>query len=369
MKIKNYFSLFNLLLLLICLSSCKLGRFAIYNFADIRDYKKFPGRTIEKDSVTFHFHATDSGKFPKVITFEKKDYTFDEYLKKNKTVAFIIIHNDTVQYENYFRGYDRSSIVPSFSMAKSVLSMLVGCAIEEGRIHSVEDPVTRYLPELQPNGFDKVTVRDLLQMTSGIDFNESYVNPFGQAASFYYGTNLHKEIKKLRLKEPPGTEFDYVSGDSQLLGFVLSRALGDQSISDYFEEKIWKHIGTEFDATWSLDRKDGMEKTFCCVNARAIDYAKLGRLYLNGGNWNGRQLVPATWVEESTRVDTANGSAWFYQYQWWLPTRKGDFEAQGILGQYIYVNPDKDLIIVRLGKNNGKAGWTGFMTGLAAGYD
>src|SRR5690606_15577430 len=135
----------------------------------------------------------------------------------------------------------------------------------------------------------------------------------------------------------------------------------------YFTEKVWRPLGMEYDASWSIDqKKDGMEKTFCCVNAVARDYAKIGRLYLNEGAWNGEQIVSRDWVKASTGVDTSKGSARFYQYQWWLPTGSGDFLAQGHLGQFIYVNPAKDLVIVRLGKNNGGVEWWPVFTSLAA---
>ena len=349
-------------------SSCKVGRFVVYNFADIKDYKKFPYRTIENDSAKFYFSTTERGKFPKKIAFNDKEYEFEDFLKKNKTVAFLIIRNDTIQYENYFDGYTKESIVPSFSMAKSILSILIGCAIDDQLIKSVNEPVANYIPELKKNGFEKVKIEDLLQMTSGLEFNESYINPFGHAASFYYGTNLEKEIFKLKLKSEPEQEFEYVSGNSQLLGLVLERALKDNTISAYLQEKIWKNLGMEYNATWSLDKKGGLEKTFCCINARARDFAKIGRLYLDKGNWNGKQIVPETWVEQSTKTDTLKGSVGYYQYQWWLPSKNGDFMAQGLLGQYIYVNPEKDLIIVRLGKKAGNADWFGILSGMGAIY-
>lgn len=357
--------LFATFLVLMMASSCKLGRFVVYNFADIKDHKKFPSRALAKSESTFKFHETANGKFPKSI----EDIPFDKYLADKNTVAFLIIRNDTIQYEKYFDGYDSAGIVPSFSVAKSVSSMLIGCAIEDGYIQSVSEPITKYIPELSKNGFDSVTIEHVLQMTTGLDFNESYVNPFGHAASFYYGTNLRKEISKLKLKEKPGTKFDYVSGNSQLLGLILERALKDKNVTQYLQEKIWTPLGMEFDASWSIDsRKSGLEKTFCCLNARARDYAKLGRLYLNNGNWNGQQVVPEEWVKTSTKTDNSNGSANYYQYQWWLPSHKGDFMAVGILGQYIYVNPEKNLIIVRLGKNKGKANWSSIFTSLAEQY-
>ena len=349
----------------ILLTSCQLGRFVFYNFADIKDHKKFQSRPLTAATSPFNFQITNKGKFPK----ELNNIPFDKYLEDNKTVAFLIIKNDTIQYEKYFKGYDKESIVPSFSMAKSVTSILIGCAIDEGLIKSVDEPITSYIPELKKNGLDKVTIKHLLQMTSGIKFNESYINPFGDAASFYYGLNLRKEIGKMKLKTEPGKKFEYVSGNTQLLGLVLERSLKDKTITSYLQEKIWTPLEMEYDASWSIDRKkNGLEKTFCCLNARARDFAKIGRLYKNKGDWNGKQIVSQKWVEESTKLDTSEGSANFYQYQWWLPTPNEDFMAEGILGQFVYVNPKKDLIIVRLGKNEGKADWWTIFTSLAKAY-
>ena len=353
----------------VALNSCKVGRFFVYNFADIKDYKIFSDREAQNDSSVFHFAVAEKGKVPKEIALEGNAVEFEAFLESNKTVAFLIIKNDTIQYEKYFQKYDEESIVPSFSMAKSITSILIGCAIDDGFITSVDELVTSYIPELKGNGYDKLTIEHLLQMTSGLDFNESYVNPFGHAATFYYGTNLRKAITKLKLKSEPGVKFEYVSGDTQILGLVLDRALKNKALTEYLEEKLWIPLEMEFDATWSLDRKkDGLEKTFCCINARARDFAKIGRLYLNKGNWNGRQIVSESWVAQSVKLDTSNGSAWYYQYQWWLPTKTGDFMANGILGQYIYVNPESNLIIVRLGKKKGDVHWGEVFTSLGQAY-
>lgn len=352
-------------LLAVMLSSCQLGRYIFYNFADINDHRKFKNRELHRDSVAFSFIPTVKGKVPRLVN----DAPFDTYLEDNNTVAFIIIQHDSLHCEKYFKGYDKERVVPSFSMAKSVTSLLIGCAIDEQLIRSVEEPITNYIPELKAKGFDKVTIRHLLQMTSGIRFNESYSNPFGDAASFYYGRNLRRLIQKMRLDRAPGEQFAYASGSTQLLGLVLERALKGTTITHYLKQRIWRPLGMENDASWSLDRKDnGLEKTFCCINATARDFAKIGRLYLNKGEWNGKRIVSQQWVEESTRIDTADGSAGYYQYQWWLPSRNGDFMAEGILGQFIYVHPAKDLIIVRLGKNEGRANWWTVLTALAASY-
>lgn len=365
MKNKYTLKYATLLGTVLLLSACHVGRYFWYNFADIRDYKKFPSREVEHGDSAFRFYTAHQPKFPK----SAGSVSFDEYLEKSKTVAFLIIQNDSIQYERYFDGYNDSSIIPSFSMAKSVTSMLIGCAIQDGYISSVNDSVTKYLPELRSNGFDKVTLSHLLQMTSGLNYKEQYGNPFGHVAKFYYGRNLYKYSFDLTLKEAPGKEFDYVSGNTQLLGLVLDRALKGKTISTYLTEKIWKPLGMEYDASWSLDRKNGgVEKAFCCLNARARDFAKLGRLYLKKGNWNGKQLVPKWWVEASTKAEVKNGSAPYYQYQWWIPSNDDAFMAEGILGQFVYVHPSKNLIIVRLGKRTGSVSWWSFFSELASAY-
>jgi CubicO group peptidase (beta-lactamase class C family) len=329
----------------------------VYNFADIKDYKKFPSRPLKSSQTKFTFKTTVKGKYPDSLRYGSKSVAFDELLENNKTVAFLIIKNDTIQYEKYFKGYDQESIIPSFSMAKSVTSILIGCAIDDGLIKSIDELMITYLPELKKNGFEKVTIKHLLQMTSGLKFSENYFNPFGEPASFYYGRNLNREISKLKLKAIPGEEFEYVSGNTQLLGLVLERALKGKTMTEYFQEKLWTPLEMEYDG-WSIDKKkNGTEKAFCCINARARDFAKIGRLFLNKGNWNGKQIVSKQWVEASTKIDRTEGSINEYQYQWWLPSNDGDFMAQGILGQFIYVNPNKNLVIVRMGKNYGRVNW------------
>ncbi|MGB3591366.1 MAG: serine hydrolase [Nonlabens sp.] len=358
-----------LLWLIFSLTSCKVGRFIYYNFADIDDHNIFPSRLIENGDRVFNFKIPGKEKVPKQITYDSQINSFEPFLEENKTVAFLIIQNDTIQYENYWHGYEQGSIVPSFSMAKSVTSMLIGCAIDDGLIDAVEDPITKYIPDLDKNEFGSTSIKQLLNMTSGLEFNESYINPLGDAATFYYGRRLRKSTLNLEIDENKVNRFKYSSGNSQLLGLLLENVLDSKDVSSYLEEKIWKPLGMEYDASWSIDRKNnGLEKTFCCLNARARDYAKLGRLYLNKGNWNGSQIVSQEWVNNSTKVDITDGSAWYYQYQWWLPTDSGDFMAHGILGQYIYVNPQKNLIIVRLGKKEGDVEWEQIFTTLAAAY-
>ena len=350
-----------ILLVFICillfLSSCKIIRFVVYNFADVRDYKKFPKRELKASANPFVFYEKTNQTFPKTINYNNKISSLDDFLSDEGTLAFLLIRNDTILYENYFHDRDQSSIVPSFSMAKSFTSALIGCAIQDGLIQSVEEPVTNYIPELKKNGFDKVKIKHVLQMTTGLKFNESYINPFGQVAGFYYGQKLRKQVYKLKLAYEPGTKFEYKSGNSEVLGLVLERALKGKTITAYLQEKIWTPLQMEYDASWSIDqKKDGIEKTFCCLNARARDFAKFGKLYLNKGNYNGKQVIPAEWVAQSTKADLTEGGASGYKYQWWLE-KNGNYRAQGFLGQYIYVCPKKNIVIVKLSKSEGKNIW------------
>jgi CubicO group peptidase (beta-lactamase class C family) len=348
-------------------TSCTIRNMIKYNFADINDYQIFANRTLQAPSQKV---VASIAKMPFDLskTVQQANGNFDQYLAENNSVAFLVLHRDSLQYEKYFDGYRADNIVPSFSMAKSITSILIGCALQDGIIDSVQEPITNYIPELRQNGFENVTIEHVLQMTSGIAFDESYWNPFGEAAKFYYGNKLKEYTCHLKLKNQPGTTFNYVSGNTQLLGLILERALKTKSITTYLQEKIWTPLGMEYDASWSMDAKDGMEKTFCCINARARDFAKIGQLFLHQGNWQGTQIITKEWVAQSTKVDETKGSAWFYQYQWWLPSQNGDYMAQGILGQYIYVNPKKNLVIVRLGRNNGDADWPALFMQIAEKY-
>jgi CubicO group peptidase (beta-lactamase class C family) len=223
-----------------------------------------------------------------------------------------------------------------------------------------------YLPELKSKGMDEVRIKHLLQMTSGIHHQENYYNPFAGVARLYYGKQLSRQIRHIGMDMEPGHYYKYKSINTQLLGEIVARATG-KSLTQYLDEKIWKPMGMEHEAGWSIDQsRGGMEKAFCCINATARDFAKFGWLYLHNGTWEGKQIVPREWVEASTQVNAQDGAVWYYQYQWWLPSKEGDYYAAGHLGQYIYVNPVKDLIIVRLGKNEGKVRWARAFREIAA---
>jgi CubicO group peptidase (beta-lactamase class C family) len=350
--------------------SCEIERCIRYKEADINDYKIFPSRTSKASTSKFQFATCPNNydsKLPLCLDVERNKYfRLEEFLKLKSVVAFLIIHNDSIVYEKYFNNYSPSSPVPSFSVAKSFIATLIGCAIDDGYIKSTDDKITEYVPELKKNGFEKVKIDNLLQMTSGIDFKESYMNIIKGVPAYYYGINLRKKITRLHLKSEPGKKFEYKSADTQLLGLVLERAIQPKTITKYLEEKIWQPLGMEYDATWSIDRqRNGIEKTFCCLNACARDFAKLGRLYLNEGNWNGKQIVSKDWIRRSIQADTCNESTNPYQNSWWIESKKGDFFARGFLGQYIYVNPNKKLVIVRLGEKSAGVDWVNVFDDIA----
>jgi len=349
-----------LLIPALMLQSCLVGRFAWYNFSNITDHKIFPSRPLSKSNAPFRFaEAPKKEKIGKARVAR-----IDSMVAANNSVAFLIIRNDSILMERYYQQYDAGSTVASFSMAKSYTSALIGAALSDGFIKSVEEPITNYLTELKKRkGFDQIKIRHLLQMTSGIKSSESYYNPLGQAAKLYYGRNLRGYLSRLKTDYAPGTKFAYRSVNTQLLGLIVERAT-KKNVTDYMNEKIWSHLGAEYEATWSIDKKkNGLEKTFCCINAKARDFAKFGRLFLNEGQWNGQQLLTKEWITESTTSLQKEGAVGFYGYQWWI-SQKG-FYADGLHGQFIYVNRAKNLIIVRLGKSEGKMPWPSFFDQLS----
>ena len=294
-----------------------------------------------------------SADYNKKILSEKNLEDFSKY----KTTSFLVIKDDSIVHEQYWDNFDTTTISNSFSMAKTIVSILVGTAIREGKIKSENELACNYIPEfkLDPKK-SKITIKDILTMSSGIDFDENYASPFSYPAQAYYGKELRKLTLKYEVNKESGRVFEYLSGNSQLLAMIIESATG-QSISDYASEKIWKPIGAEQKALWNLDDEDGHEKAFCCFISRARDFARFGKLYLNNGNWNGQQLIDSSYVKNSISladlVDKEGHRNDKYGYAWWiLPDYKGlnIFYARGILGQYIICIPEKNMIVVRLGR-------------------
>lgn len=341
--------------------------------ADVYDYQKFPERPLESAAPPFSFQQNHDEQRVRTL-FERDPATenLDAFLERNDTQAFIVIQDDTILYEKYFNGASRDSIVTSFSMAKSFTSALIGIAISENYINSVNDPITDYLPELavRDPAFGNITIRDLLMMSSGIKYEEfPFVN--GDDTKTYYYPDLRQlALAETHIVASPGEYFLYNNYHPLLLGMIIERATST-SVAEYLQEKIWQPIGMEFPGSWSLD-ENGFEKMESGINARAIDFAKFGRLLLNSGNWDGVQVISAEWVTESTQVDTSvdyatyypdnfifTSGQGYYKYMWWGIQRdeqNHDFMALGNHGQFIYISPYKNLIIVRNGEAYGEFG-------------
>jgi len=341
--------------------------------SDAYDYQKFPERSLNASDSPFEFsNNLDEERVRTQFETASALDDFDSFLADNRTQAFIIIQNDEIIYEQYFNGNNRDSIVTSFSTAKSFASTLIGIAISEGHINSVDDPITDYLPELAERdpAFANITIRDLLMMSSGISYKEfPFVN--GDDAKTYYYPDLRQlALEDTSIEGMPGEIFHYNNFHPLLLGMIIERATGT-SVTNYLQEKIWEPIGMQYSGSWSLDER-GFEKMESGINARAIDFVKFGRLFLHNGNWNGVQVVPAEWVAEATQADTsvdyenyyyddfifANGQG-YYKYMWWGIQRDEqnyDFMALGNHGQFIYISPAKNMIILRYGESYGEFG-------------
>ena len=344
----------------IMLFSCKLIKPVFYNLPDEKDATRFPYRTImpAPDSAIFYFKKiTEIPDEINRIKVENKSInstgvSLNQFVKLHKTISFAIIRNDSLLFEYYDNNYSATTNVSSFSIAKSYITMLIGIAIDEGFIKSVNDPITDYISEWKYKaGYNLITIKDLLRHTSGLKFTENIFNPESDQLEFYYGTNLRKSILGSTIKEPPGQHFDYQSENPSLLALIIERATGSK-VSNYLQKKIWSQIGTEAPALWSTDRIDSaaIEKAFCCLNARTLDFAKFARLLLNKGNWNGKQIIPRHWIEESITSTTSNGGKISYGYNLGIgPDAYNSFYPIGLYGQLLYIYPKKNLIIVRFG--------------------
>jgi CubicO group peptidase (beta-lactamase class C family) len=372
-----------------------LSRVIAWREADFHDFERFPSRPVPAGSEQFSFKPAPEKPpgYLRTVTYRRdapdpttdhesmatplasvggKEVSepLDKFLADTDTTAFLVVHDDALLYEGYFNGYDRQSTQTSFSTAKSFVSALVGIAVEEGYIESVEDPITKYIPELKGPRMDKITIRHLLTMSSGLKYSGEGGGggPFGDDAKTYYDPNLRDLALTVEPGVEPGTRWEYNNYHPLLLGMILERATG-RSVATYLSQKIWQPVGMEADGSWSLDSKeDGFEKMESGLNGRAIDFAKFGSLYLNRGEWDGKRVVPASWVEESTRMDTTTDPADFYQYFWWVDVvhpERGRFMARGNYGQFIYVVPDKDLVIVRFGEDWGYNRWPELLRSIA----
>ncbi|MGH3063091.1 MAG: serine hydrolase domain-containing protein [Gaiellaceae bacterium] len=330
------------------------ARAMIWRESDVGDQHRFPARRIPTGARVSPLPAGADADI--VVTRQPRG--LDELLRETDTLAFVVVHQDRVVRERYFDGATRESLQTSFSAAKSFVSTLVGIAIDAGLIETVEDPVTDYLPELGERDpqFRKITLRDLLTMSSGIRYREGGFPSLGDDTYTYYGVDLRDiALNRIRIEGPPGS-WQYNNYHPLLLGLVLERVTG-MSVSDFMATRLWQPLGAEADATWNLDSEDsGFEKMESGLNARPVDYARFGLLFLHNGEWNGRQIVSEDWVRAATGAEPTSDSAYYagYRYFWWLDMdHPGRYYAMGKYGQYIYVAPDADTVVVRFGRDWG----------------
>jgi CubicO group peptidase (beta-lactamase class C family) len=336
-----------------------IARALIWREADVGDQHRFPSRLIPAGGPASVLPAGSKADL-RVSAPDGGNGTagLDDVLHGTDTRAFVVVHRGRVVYERYSGDSDPKTLETSFSVAKSFVSTLVGIAIDEGLIGSVDDPVTRYLPELAARDprFKQITLRDLLTMSSGLRYQESsFPSPRGDDTYTYYGVDLRKDaLKRTEIEQAPGKKWHYNNYNPLLLGLVLERATG-MSVSGYLASRLWQPLGAGSDASWSLDSKrSGFEKMESGLNATALDCARFGLLFLHGGEWNGRRIVSGEWVRTATHTHTATDFPNRYGYFWWIDGKRPDrFYASGNYGQYIYVDPHADVVVVRLGSDWG----------------
>lgn len=312
----------------------------------LTDYKEFENDTVKADNPKPWRRSDLSFTLPDEVMAAHKEF---------RSVAYLVAQGDEILVERYWDEFDKNEPSNSFSMAKSFVSALVGVSLQKGTITSLNQTIGDFLPEFQETDKAKITLKQLLQMSAGIAFDEDYLNPFAFPAKAYYGKDLKELMHEYPVAEEPGIYYDYQGGATQLLAFIVEAANG-KTLSALLQDEIWKPFGAESDALWILDHDNGNEKASCCVIATARDFAKFGKLYLDSGRVDSIQLIPSWYVKESVTPNGLldkrdNEKVHFYGYQWWMGTYEGldFFYARGILGQYIFVIPEKELIIVRLG--------------------
>lgn len=348
---KKFIKWFLIFLLALNLGLLATGKFyywkaIVYNYVNIDDLDLFPYRVIEADNGQPWKISANYNQIPLTDSLRKE-------LENFKTVAFLVVKQDSILTEHYWENYSAESYSNSFSMAKSVVGILTGIALDEGKIKSLRQPVSDFIPEYKNPPNDKLTVYHLLTMSAELNWDENYSSLTSETTEAYYGKNLRKQMLRLKTVGTPGVKFNYQSSCTQLLGMVLEKATG-KKLSEYASEKLWKPIGAERAAYWSLDQSDGIEKAYCCIYSNARDFARIGKLYLDSGRWNGNQIVSQEYVLNSIKPADLSDKGQpnkEYGYQWWIGEYSGRsvFYARGILGQYILVLPEQKMIIVRLG--------------------
>jgi len=318
----------------------------------------FPHRTV---SAGGHARALPQGRpLTLDLDIDGEAWTLERYMADQRTVGVLVLQDGRVRLERYGAGFGPETRWISFSVTKSITSTLVGAAIRDGHISSLEDPVTRYIPQLSGSGYDGVTVRQLLMMSSGVRWDETYTDPNSDVARFNAVTpqpGIDPTVAYMRTlsrEAGPGTRWHYNTGETNLVGVLVANATG-RPLSDYLSERIWRPFGMESEAYW-VTNVGGYEMGGCCVTATARDFARFGQFVLDDGVIDGRRIVPEGWFRDagSRQIGTGSATRGGYGYLWWT-NADGTFEASGIFGQGIFIDRPRRLVVVTL--SNWPAAW------------
>lgn len=329
------------------LNAIKRTYFAGHITANINDYTEFDSTIIKT--------ATPS-PLPKHARYNHTPLSDDAIAELNKynTAAYLVIKDGQIITEHYLNGYNERSKTNSFSMAKTVTAMLLGIAINEGHIESLDQSIIDFIPEFSGDPLGrKATIGQFAKMNSGYDWDENYYSPFSPTVELLHGDNVTDFLLNRHFSAEPGTRWQYASASTQIMGIFLLRALKEagaaNSLSDYLSRKLWQPLKMNDDAIWHTDGQ-GTELVYCCLSTNARNFAKLGLLMLNNGNWNGQQLIPKDYVDQMTKPVGSNS----YGLSTWLSYDKEPhfFWFSGHLGQYVINIPEHNMVVVRLGEKN-----------------
>jgi CubicO group peptidase (beta-lactamase class C family) len=329
----------------------------------------YPTRVVKHGSTVYVLPAAAKPLSNFTFTSSGKQYDLYDYVSLNRVAGLVVIKDGKVAFETYQLGNTANTRWMSMSVVKSMTASLVGAAIKDGYIKSIDDPVTRYLPQLTGSAYDGVSVRNLLQMCSGVRWNETYTDPNSDRRHMLSVQNSQKPdgvlelMAKLPRAAPPGTRWNYSTGETSVVGALVRAAVG-KPVAQYLSERIWAKFGMEADATWWLESPDGLEVGGSGLSATLRDYARFGLFLLGGGKAGGEQVLPDDWVQEAGSPKVVDGKVVDYGYMLWPIPRsagtinEGAFEARGIFGQHVYVNPKEKVVIAvwsALPKPTGKA--------------
>jgi len=364
----SLFVIFVLIIAGVWLKNPQVFKIAWYQRPHVDTYKSFPTRAIKPSPTPLSFPVAlvDQKKINefKVRNWQGDLIPFSNYFEKGGLLAFLIIRNDTLIYEKYASDFSRESVSNTFSIGKTMVSLMIGKAIDLGYIKSTDQRIIEFLPAFNqiPN-FNTLTIEDLLNMKSGLEFNragDGILNDlFSHEARFYYTDNLKRDLLKSSFDTIPAVRWKYSNLDPLILTWLIEAATGMYA-ADFFEKEVWQPIGAEFPASFGLDRLKGLENSPSSFQCTALDLAKVGRLFLKNGQLDSTEVLSTNWINKSLSISPSNRKNTSkgryertHQYYWWLPTEEfeGDYSAEGMRGQRLYVNPQDKIIIVQLAKN------------------